>query len=474
MLPLMPVLPVAQIAPATTPLPAPLTTPAPILPRGYIQQTHEIRELPGKLNEVLVFNSNSPEVVQSDGILLSTFPSSGKLYASAHLDRSFSKRFDLFTHHIARPIDGRTIYQGVIVFNPNSEPVKLDVLQAASYLTHPDAPFIDLPPQVENPYGKVYSGPGSRLTQDILRGVNQVGFPSQILIPPNESRMLLNVPIANGTARSTYMRLHSDRPVYIANLAMQPPSGRLPELAQWEELLRIGRLAIPRDRIPTSPDKIEATLKARLRKIYGRVAGVAQGSEWQGEITDPPNGKSLTIPQRGQAFSYPLSSVILGTLNTGQVQSAPMVVRYPDTAYLAHGNYGVRYNLTMPLVNNTKETQTVILAIQTPLKHEKGKNVLWFYEPPGQVFFRGTVQVSFKDDRGIPQKRYFHLVQRQGEQGQPLMTLNMRPGDRRLVGVSFLYPPDATPPQALTIRTLESSSQLSANRSVNWRANPIR
>ncbi|WP_019499835.1 DUF3370 domain-containing protein [Pseudanabaena sp. PCC 6802] len=473
MFPLLPT-PIAQIAPATTPLPSTLTTPTPLLPKGYIQQTHEIRELPGKLNEVLVFNSNSPEVVQSDGILLSTFPPSGKLYASAHLDRSFSKRFDLFTHHIARPIDGRTIYQGVIVYNPNSETVKLDVLQAVSYLTNPDAPFIDLPPQVENPYGRVYSGPGSRLTQDILRGVNQLGFPSQILIPPNQSRMLLNLPIANGTARSTYMRLHSDRPVYMANLAMQPPSGRLPELAQWEELLRIGRLATPRDRIPTEPDKIEATLKARLRKIYGRVAGVAQGSEWQGEITDPPNGKSLTIPQRGQALSYPLSSVILGTLNTGQVQSAPMVVRYPDTAYRAHGNYGVRYNLTIPLENNTKQAQTVILAIQTPLKHERGKNVLWFYEPPGQVFFRGTVQVSFKDDRGVPQKRYFHLVQRQGEQGQPLMTLNMPPGDRRLVGVSFLYPPDATPPQALTIRTLESSSQLSANRSVNWRSNPIR
>ncbi len=461
MFPLLPVPLVAQIVPATTPTTAPFSYAAPTPSRGFIQQAQEIRELPGKLNEVLVFNSNSPEVVQTEGILLSTFPSFGKLYPSAHLNQPFSKRFDLFSHHIARPANGRTVYQGVIVYNPNLEPVTLDVLQAVSYLTNPDAPFIDLPPQVENPYGRVYSGPGSRLTLDVLRGVHQTSFPSRLVILPKQSRTILNLPISTGTARSTYMKLQSDRPVYMANLAMHSYFGQPPSLAAWQELVRRGNLVSPRDRVPTAPEKIEATLAAKLKKIYGRVAGVAKGSEWLGEIADTPKGASLTIPQRGRAFTYPLSTVTLGTLATGQVQSAPMVVRYPDTAYRAHGNYGVHYNLKLPLSNNTPEPQTVTLAIQTPLIHEKGKNILWFYEPPGQVFFRGTVQISFKDDRGRNQTRYVHLVQRQGEQGLPLLTLTMPPGDRRSVGIDFLYPPDATPPQALTVKTLEMSAPIS-------------
>ena len=29
-----------------------------------------------------------------------------------------------------------------------------------------------------------------------------------------------------------------------------------------------------------------------------------------------------------------------------------MLVRYPDTAYRAHGNYGIRYSFRLPLYNN--------------------------------------------------------------------------------------------------------------------------
>ncbi len=39
--------------------------------------------------------------------------------------------------------------------------------------------------------------------------------------------------------------------------------------------------------------------------------------------------------------------------------------------------------------------------------------------------------------------------------GEPLAQLKISPGQRRLVDVDFLYPPDATPPQMLTIQTLD-------------------
>jgi hypothetical protein len=350
------------------------------------------------------------------------------------------------------------------VFNPGLRPATLDILQAVSYVTNPDAPFIDLPPLVDNRLGTVYSGPGSRVMNDILRGIHQADFPSQIVIPAKQSKMLFNLPIRLGNSRSTFMRLRSNEPIYMASLAMSARSNfpvkkddpavpfslpyKAPMLEEWQKLLTTGKLAEPRDRIPTPPNQTNVDI------LYGRVAGVAQGSQWRTEVNDRPGERSLSIPQQGQAFSYPLSTVSRATFGTGQVQSAPLLVRYSDTAYRAHGNYGVHYSLTFPLVNNTDEPQTVTMAIQTPLKQEDRPDGLRFLEPPDQqVFFRGTVQLSYNDDQGFPQTRLVHLVQRRGQQGDPLVTLNMKRRDRRLVKVDFLYPPDAIPPQVLTVRT---------------------
>ena len=39
-------------------------------------------------------------------------------------------------------------------------------------------------------------------------------------------------------------------------------------------------------------------------------------------------------------------------------QSAPLVVRYPHTADKAFGNYGVRYELSLPLYNSLPEAHS--------------------------------------------------------------------------------------------------------------------
>lgn len=454
MLPIFPILPIAQ------------ATPTP--PPQEVLQPQQVRPLPGQLDTVPMFNSNSPELVQTEGILLSTFPPDGKRVPKAHLNFPLQGRFDIFAHHVAKapsPEDLRTLYLGVILHNPSTQAVTVDVLQAASYLSQPDAPFIELPAQVENPLGKVFAGPGSRVTNDVLRGQRQPSFSAQLVIPPRQSQLLLNLPIPvrglepplNG--RSTLMRLRSNGAVYAASLAMYArlnPDGthRPPTLAQWQQLLDTGDLAEPRDRVPTPPEQSTSQV------VYGRVAGVAQGSRWSAQLVDSPNTPYLTIPQPGQAFSYGFGTLYLGTLGTGQVQSAPLFARYPDTAYRAHGNYGIQYSLTLPLYNNTDKPQTVTLALQTPVKEDQlTKRGLRFLEPPAsQVFFRGTVRLRYNDDRGLPRTRYVHLVQGRGQQGEPLVMLRMNSGDRRLVLVDFLYPPDSTPPQVLTIRTLDNSN----------------
>lgn len=436
-------------------------TPTP--PPPEVVQPQEVRSLPGRLDSVPVFNSNSPELVGSEGILLSTFPAAGKAHPQAHLNFPLASRFDVFAHHVFRALSAEnptSLYIGVILHNPGDQPVRVDVLQAASYLSQPDAPFISLPSRVENPGGTVFAGPGSRAMSDILRGRRDPQFPPVIEIPPGEYRMLLNLPIPVATlnpplnGRSSYLRVRSSGPVYAASLALlarqnADGSDRAPSLEEWQELLERGTLSTPRDRPPTPLD-------ASGQFIYSRVAGVALGSLWRARLTDGSPTDGLSIPATGAAFSYGLSTLVRGRLGTGQVQTAEMRVRYPDTALQAHGNYGIQYDLALPLVNNTGAEQRVAIALQTPIKEDTlSRNGLRFFETlPQQTFFRGTVRVRYIDDEGIRRSEYYHLVQRRGQQGDSLAVLVMPPGDRRLVEFSFLYPPDATPPQVLTVQTL--------------------
>jgi hypothetical protein len=428
----------------------------------FVVQQQEVRPLPGQLDNVPVFNSNSPELVLKEGILLSTFPSYGKKVPQAHLNFPFWGRFDIFAHHIAKsePADNlRTLYLGIILHNPAKQSVKVNVLRGASYLSQPDAPFIELPPITDNSLGAVFAGPGDRVMTDILIKLGQPTLPAQIVIPPGQSQMLLNEPIPvkelipplNG--RSTLIHLQSSGRIYAASLAMFAPinydgSERSPSLEEWENLLNNADLAGPRDKIPTEP-------KSTKPIIYGRVAGVAKGSEWKALLVDRPKAKYLTIPKPGQAFSYALSTVEGGTLGTKQIQSAPMLVRYPDTAYSAHGNYGIKYSLKLPLYNNSQSPRIVTISMQTPLKEDKLINRgLRFLSIPGQeVFFRGTVQLRYKDEQSKPQTKLIHLVQKRGQQGEALAVLNLKAGDRTDVEVDLLYPPDATPPQVLTVTT---------------------
>ncbi|GAB4140376.1 MAG: DUF3370 domain-containing protein [Cyanobacteria bacterium J069] len=506
MLPFFPLFVLAQATPSEVYIPEPPPPP----PRlSHVVESQEVRPLPGQLDSVPVFNSNSPELVQQEGILLSTFPPQGMRVPSAHLNYAFEGRFDVFAHHIAKgrtPTDVRTLYIGVLAYNPSDRPVTIQVLQSASYLSQ-EAPFYDLPSYVANAGPTVFAGPGSRTMGDILRGLSQRLLPERVTVPPKYVQLLLNEPIPlrslqsyrngeplpqidpedvgldaaeaaevvqNGAprarrpptprnatnlpinGRSALLYLSSDGPVHLASLGMFAKvngngTERSPRMEEWLTLLQQGGVAGPRDRTPSPPNARQIG-----RFYYGRVSGVSQGSRWDAVLTDGEGAENLTIPQRGSAISYAISTVDRHTLGTGQIQSAPMLARYADTAYRAHGNYGTRYNLTLPLYNNTEREQTVALLFQTPMKDEslRGQALRFLNPPDRRVFFRGTLRLQYVNDWGVTQTRYVHVVQRRGQQGEPLLTLNLRRGDRRPVQVEFLYPPDATPPQALTIQTL--------------------
>jgi len=448
-------------------IPAPESPPAEIVPPSpqELVVPQRVRPLTGKLDNTPVLNSNNPELIFNEGIIISTLPSIGMGYPYARLNYAFRNRFDVFAHHVVQASpEGRTLYLGILLFNDSRQPAKVQVLQAASSLTSPDALFIELPPQLENPDGQIFSGPGSRVMDSVLRGGRQSPYPAELLIPPGQGQMLLNHPLPvnyrpnpnqprplklprNGF--SAYFRLQTDTPIYGASLAMYAPidaqgNERPPTLAEWQQLLTTANLMTPRDRIPRNSE----------RRIYSRVAGVSLGATWNATLTDNDRMAQISIPQPGQAFSYAISTLEGGLMGTNQKQAAKMLVRYPDTAYESHGNYGVQYSLNLPLHNPTAQPQQVSLTLETPLKFNDVRETLTFLVPPApNVFFRGTVQFRYNDDQGNFQNRYFHLVQRRGQRGEDLITLTLKPGEKRTVQVDLLYPPDATPPQLLTVRT---------------------
>ena len=451
---------------------------------GIITIEQDVRPLPGGLDNVPVFNSNSPEIIESDGILLSTFPSRGKSDPSAHLNYTFNGRFDIFSHHVARgtsDTDTRTVYESIIVHNPGDRPVTLTVRDGVTHVSQ-ESPWKNIASGSNNLYSNNFSGPGSRVMNDVLRDRRQPTFTSSVTIPPRQSHLLLNAPIPlrrlnvplDGTlapgsqltpppttansgegrrlnGRSTLLRLNSSGPVYVASLAMHAPQTNgqefVPTLEEWKTLLANGQLSTPRDLPPSRPGSRENPFR------YGRVSGIATGSQWRGDLTDSGSSQ-LAIPEPGNAISYVLSTLERNTFGTGQIQSAPITARYSDTAFRANGNYGIEYNLNLPLTNNTDSPKTVSLSVQTPLQNDQLNNALQFKSnPEDRVFFRGTVLFLYKEDDGRPRADYTYLVQNRGEQGQPLVTLTLAPGEQRDVNVQFLYPPDATPPQVLTITT---------------------
>jgi hypothetical protein len=430
-------------------------------PPHTVDETTEIRALPGKLNSIPVFNSNSPEVVQNEGILLSTFPPKGMKFPAAHLNHPLNGDFSIFFHHISNGVvtkSNKAVFIGIIAHNPNVRNAVLKINRAAKYLSQPDAPFKLLPSSSDNAQGDVYAGPGDRVMSDFLHSKpSDPVWPITIVIPPHQTRVIAALPIPikglvppiNGL--SGLIEVHTSRPVYLASLALYgKPTGdgidNVPELSEWDTALHNYDLVRPREKAPTAPG-------TKTGITYGRVAGVSTGTIWDGLITDGPHTKNLSV-KLGQKISYPISSIEQGAFGTGQIQSANMAVRYPDTAHQAHGNFGVHYALQIPLHNTAEMEAVVTIHLQTPLKSDERKNELKFYDSaPARVFFRGTVRVRYLDDNGQNCDKYIHLVQNRGEKSGPLMQFLLKAGEHRRVQLDLFYPPDATPPQVLTIKT---------------------
>ena len=434
---------------------------SPAVAEPFRREQH-ILPLPGQLNEVLMVNDNNPELIEQEGILFSTFESGGEASISVNL----SGRFDLFSHHVYAGTDESlesTLWLALLMAPKGNEPVTVTLLEGSTSLSQATqkgqtaAPFLPLPALMRETTEIVAAGPGSRVAGDLLSRRRAAELASrQWTLQPGTPTRLLQLPIPvqgldpllNG--RNLQLRLHSSGPVELATLASHGKGHQPPSDQAWNALLKQGTLS-RKEHQPTPRG-------SRGSIVYSRVSGVQIGSRWQARLTDPGRD-SLSIDE--QSVSWPISSLERGTLGTGQVQTAELDAFYPGTAWAAHGNYGVEYDLTLPLLNRGSNLQKLVVAVESPLKTDRAIGGLQFRsESKGPVMFRGPVEVKgLNDTRGRAMGRQIvHLVLRQGQEGPPLGELSLRPGERKDVRIRLVYPADATPPQVISVRPVKQSS----------------
>ena len=419
----------------------------------------QLRSLPGQLDERLLLNDNNPELITGEGVLLSTFPT------NQGLDVAFDGRFDLFSHHVyagkAEEL-ASTLWLAVLAQPLGEEPVTIDVISGSTSLsqaTKPGqtaAPFLPLPAFMAETTTPIASGPGSRVAGDLLRGDQAPELPKQIKLAPGHASALLVLPIPvagldpllNG--RNLQLRLKSSAPVYLATVAAYGNNDSPPSDQRWRALLSAGTRS-PKEHQPTPRG-------SKGRMIYSRVSGVQIGSTWTGTLADP-GSKTLNISEA--PISWPISSLERGDLGTAQVQTAELKRFDKGTAWAAHGNYGVEYDLTLPLRNPERSSRTVAIALESPDKRGSSNSQLQFKPgSSGPVMFRGPIEVTGLDGangRAMGRRR-FHLVLRRGQEGPQLGTVSLAPGESRRVRVRLVYPADATPPQVLTVLPVKQSN----------------
>lgn len=402
--------------------------------------------LPGAFDRVPVVMSNSPEIVTEPGVLVSTLPPDR---SPAGLGFALGDRFELYSHHIAKDAapDARRLCLGVLATNLDPlSPTTLTLTEGATALSQPEAPFVPLPTVTANPRGAVYAGPGDRVATALLTGTDTDG-PRRFALPPDRTRLLAVLEIPTDVAipppingRNTLWRFETPGRVALSEVALfagkdhgawVPPS----EAAFVASLVE-GRLAGAREPAPTPPDPAGAAPRGAFR--FGRAAGVAESAGWSGTLRAPDADTPV--------IGYPLAATRTRPLAVGPEQAPALLRRYPDTAYAAHGAYGVQYDLTLPLPGGA----SYALALTQPTEAPDDARVRYLDPPGAAVTFRGSVRLEFDPATGRSPLTT-HLVLKSGQEAPPFATLTVPEGRTEVVRLRLVYPADATPPQLLTI-----------------------
>jgi hypothetical protein len=338
-------------------------------------------------------------------------------------------------------LDPRQIWLGLLAHNPGSAPVQLSLKQGNAFLTHPDAPFVQLAPQLDNAQGTVYAGPGDRVSLATLRAESALEPQSWTLEPQSVALLYQwRVPTnpwllwQQDNALSALLSMAADEGIHLTLVALYQEAA--PQAADYLRILESAQVAGPAEPEASLYDPLAPPPKGSFR--YGRVAALVQGSSWHADIKH--------ILPLAQPQAYPISALYLKRLGTGQNQSAPLLVRVPGSALESHGNYGLYYHLQIELQNPTAQALDVELALQQPLTAADGK--VSFASPArAQVSFRGSLRLQ-----SAGKLSWKHLVLHQGEQAEAFARIQIAAQSTQTLELELVYPADVTPPQLLVLR----------------------
>lgn len=433
----------SQLPTQTQPMPAESAGPA-------AQAAFAISPLPGGLDQTLVLHSNNPERIESAGVLISTRTQPG----DAFLSQSLQGDFALFLHHIARTpvLSGEQIYLGLVASLPagvQSESVDLELLRGNAFLTRPDAPFIELAPVQANPTGTIFAGPGDRLAlADLQQQSSLIPQHWQVTDPlllyswqvPTNPLLL----VQQDNALSGLLHFRSQQAIDLSLVAIK--ASRPPTQAEYLALLQQGQRAGPVGDPATVYDPQDPPPGGGAFR-YGRVAGLVQGRQWQGQMRLSPS--QISQLQGGTTLGWPVASLYLKRYDSGQSQSAPVIKRLPGAAIESQGNYGLHYRLQLELPASEK-ARRYRLSLTQPQSVKAGQPE-FLSRPASQVTFRGSIQVT--EQKAVPKVTTTHLVLHSGERPAPFWEQNLAAGESRSFVIEWVYPPDATPPQLLLLES---------------------
>ncbi|MGE3725116.1 MAG: DUF3370 family protein [Candidatus Sericytochromatia bacterium] len=431
-------------------------------PETIEKVSHDLRvfPLPGGLNETWMLHSNSPERVEQSGILVSSLPPA-KLEDKRKLGVALQGEFGLFLHHVARtpPLSSSRLYLAVVASNPAERETALKVKQGAFFRTWPEAPFYALSGIQNNDSGQIFAGAGDRLSLAWLRGENTIE-PRAVQLPAHAHRVLLleAVPtnplwvLQQDNALSGLFQFQSEDPVYLSTLAWVSQTGEPPQEKDLIQMLESGLAAGPEEAPATAYISGQPPPRGVFR--YGRVAGIGNGSEWQGQLNPLP-------VEVGERVGFPIASVYLKRLGTQQNQSAPLHKRVSETAIESHGNYGLKYSLKAQLHNPDTRPRRYAIYLHNPLEVRLQPDLphqaeaIFQTSRSAAVRFRGSLLLSWKVDSADKiEESLMHQILHEGEEAGALKIFELPAQSSSELKIELVYPPDATPPQLLELQRL--------------------
>jgi hypothetical protein len=394
-------------------------------------------------------NDNHPEILSrytpERAITSSTMPPQGTAHPGAHQNQAINGEGSIFSSHQNRT--GRELHQNLLLHNPTDKPVRVQVSALASTTTR-EAPYRDTTTKPTaatatrpDPSGTLGNGPGDRTADLVLRGHRE--GPASITIPPHGTAVLHSASHPKGVELVTQAQFKTDGPVNAAVAYSTTPlaNDKTGHSAKAAEILRTSDLVArdpKHDKIPSPPGD--------GRFIYGRVAGMVEGSNGTATLTNDNGNKRFITDRPGtQEFAFLTKT----TRNVDGYDSAGrMLSRYPDSAYKNHGNYGADLTVSLPLHN--------------PANAPGPRRVrVYFDTPPEQN--NGGVSRSIRNSVAATAggtTRYFNLNQQAGSRSQtPLVDVTLKPGQSMDAALRMVNAANNTPPHTIRVVTEDAAAR---------------